>query len=68
MKNLTLQVDTISCNHCVNTIQMELAELDGVSSVTASADSKTVEVSFSDPATEEMILDLLTEINYPATI
>jgi copper ion binding protein len=68
MTKLILQVENISCNHCVNTIEMELSELEGVDSVNANAEGKTVEISFSEPATEEMILDLLTEINYPATV
>jgi copper chaperone CopZ len=47
---------------------MEVGELAGVSSVKASEDSKTVEISFDAPATEDQIKALLTEINYPVAV
>ena len=67
MKTITLSVPSINCNHCVNTIQMEVGELDGVSSVQASFETKSVIIQLSPPATEENIRALLKEINYPAT-
>ena len=60
------KIPNISCNHCVNTIQMELNDLDGVDSVEANAEFKTVIVMFDDPATDEKMRTLLAEINYPA--
>ncbi|MFN2144107.1 MAG: heavy-metal-associated domain-containing protein [Anaerolineales bacterium] len=66
MTTVTFNVPGISCGHCVHTIQTEVGELDGVSSVTASNETKKVEVSFDPPATEETIVALLAEINYPA--
>ena len=66
MTTVTFNVPSISCGHCVHTIQTEVGELDGVSSVTASNETKKVEVSFDPPATEETIVALLAEINYPA--
>ena len=66
MTEITLNVPGINCGHCENTINLELAELDGISSVLASSDSKTVVVKFADPVNETVIRDLLTEINYPA--
>jgi copper ion binding protein len=65
MKSETYDVPTISCGHCVNTIQMELSELEGVSKVEASSEKKQVLVEFDDPATSESIKALLREINYP---
>jgi hypothetical protein len=44
---------------------MELSEMPGVEQVTPNAETKTVEVIFNDPATENSIIDLLAEINYP---
>jgi hypothetical protein len=46
---------------------MELSELPGVLSVSPNAEHKTVKVAFQDPATEQGIVDLLEEINYPVT-
>jgi copper ion binding protein len=66
MEKITYQVPGISCGHCVNTIQLEVGELDGVSSVVADAETKTVTIEYGEPVTENRILELLDEINYPA--
>lgn len=65
MTTIKLSVPNISCGHCVHTIQTEVVELDGVQDVRASADTKSVMVTFDAPATEEKIKALLAEINYP---
>lgn len=59
-------VPNISCNHCVHTIQSEVVELKGVTSVKADAATKEVVIVFEAPADEVQIKQLLTEINYPA--
>ena len=61
----TYAVPSISCGHCVNTIQMEVGEMDGVQSVTASAETKMVEIIFDAPADEAAIKSLMAEINFP---
>lgn len=66
MESLKFEVPTISCGHCVNSIQSALIEIDGVSEVWASAESKSVEIEFEQPATSEIIRGKLIEINYPA--
>lgn len=66
MTTVTYFVPNISCGHCVNTIQMEVSEMDGVESVVASKDTQKVEVVFDAPASKESIKALLAEINYPA--
>jgi copper chaperone CopZ len=45
---------------------MELSEMEGVSKVDADVQTKQVTVSFQEPATEEALKQLLSEINYPA--
>ena len=65
MTTIKYSIPNISCGHCVNTIQMEVSEIEGVQSVTAFEDSKAVEITFDDPATEDGIKALLDEINYP---
>ena len=65
MTSVTFSVPNISCGHCVNTIQMEVAELEGVSSVQASNSTRQVTIEFEAPASQEQIKDLLAEINYP---
>jgi copper chaperone CopZ len=65
MNTVKYSVPNISCMHCVHTIQTELADLKGVQSVKADADSKLVEIVFDTPADETKIKALLAEINYP---
>ena len=66
MASVTLKIPAISCHHCVNTIELELKELPGVVDVKANPDTKTTEVVYEEPATEESLRNLLAEINYPA--
>ena len=66
MATKTFNVPNISCGHCVMTIERELNELAGVSSVKADADAKTVTVAWDTPASEDGVKALLAEINYPA--
>jgi copper chaperone len=65
MTTVTYNIPNISCGHCVHTIKMEVSEVEGVVSVDANVDTKTVKITFNPPATESIIKDLLTEINYP---
>jgi copper chaperone len=65
MTSVKYSVPNISCMHCVHTIQMEVAELQGVQSVKADQMTKMVEISFDAPADEDKIKALLAEINYP---
>ncbi|MCB2178934.1 cation transporter [bacterium] len=65
MTNVTYDVPAISCGHCVHTIQMEVGDLAGVQSVKASNETKKVDISFDAPATEDQIVTLMKEINYP---
>jgi copper chaperone len=66
MNTVTFNIPNIHCNHCTHTITMELSELEGVSKVDADLGSKMVTVQYDDPATEQELRDVLTEINYPA--
>lgn len=65
MSSKTFTVPKISCGHCTHTIEMELEDLAGVTSVKADEVSKQVTVTWEAPATWEGINDLLQEINYP---
>ena len=66
MTTVTFSIPNINCGHCVHTIQTEVVELEGVTEVRASSDTKTAVVIFDAPATEAAIKSLLAEINYPA--
>ena len=49
----------------MNSIQVELNKLPGVSGVWANQETKFVEIEFEAPATEKIIKTLLDSINYP---
>lgn len=68
MKTVTYNIPNISCNHCVHTIKTEVSDLEGVKVVEANAEKKQAIITFEDPATEEKIVELLKEINYPPAV
>lgn len=65
-ENITLNAPDISCGHCVSAIQNRLGELDGVSSVVASEQTKNIELSY-DPSkvTLDKIKAELDDEGYP---
>jgi copper chaperone len=65
MTTVTYSIPNISCGHCVHTIQMEVGDIKGVSSVNANQETKQATITFDSPATEVQIKSLLAEINYP---
>jgi copper chaperone CopZ len=65
MNTTTYTVPNISCSHCVHTIQTELGEVTGVKTVKADLATKKVVVTYEAPATNESLVKLLTEIDYP---
>ncbi len=65
MKTVKYNIPNISCKHCTHTIILELSEIEGVKKVDADLESKSVAISFEDPATEQDLINTLKEINYP---
>ena len=65
MKTVKYNIPNISCKHCTRTITMELSEIEGVKKVDPDLESKSVTVSYEDPATEQGLINTLKEINYP---
>ena len=68
MKTVTYTIPNISCNHCVHTITTEVSDVAGVKTFVADKDSKQAVITFDSPATEELIVATLTEINYPPSL
>lgn len=62
----TFNVPAIHCNHCANTIKVELGDVLGVTDVDVNVDSKSVQVTYNESLTEEALKGLLAEIGYPA--
>jgi copper chaperone len=65
MATVTYLIPNISCGNCVHTIQTEVGDIKGVSSVSANQETKQATITFDAPATEAQIKSLLAEINYP---
>jgi len=65
MNRVVYQIPNISCGHCVNTIEMELSELEGVVSVKADPETREAVIEFQAPVSEDQLKSLLKEINYP---
>lgn len=67
MLEKTYHIPAISCGHCIHTIKSELSEMEGIQEVEGDLEKKTIKVVFDSPASEEKIMTLLNEINYPAS-
>jgi len=65
MTVVTYRIPNINCGHCVHTVTTELQDLEGVLSVQADVQTKIARIEYKVPATEEKIVELLEEINYP---
>ncbi|MDA2929172.1 heavy-metal-associated domain-containing protein [Acidobacteria bacterium AH-259-O06] len=66
MQTKTFRVPNITCAHCVMTIERELSELKGVTSVKADEKTKMVCVQWGEAsASWHKVRLLLEEINYP---
>jgi copper chaperone len=65
-EQITLNAPDISCEHCVATVQKAVGALPGVDSVSASADTKDIAISF-DPGnvSDDQIAAVLDEEGYP---
>jgi copper chaperone len=67
MEKQNLHIPNISCGHCVMAIKNELSELEGVETVEGDPENRSITVEWEAPATMEIIKNILTEINYPAS-
>jgi copper ion binding protein len=67
-EHITLQAPDISCGHCVASIQDRLGGLDGIEKVSASAETKLVDIDF-DPAKVDLakIESELEDEGYPVS-
>jgi len=65
MKTIQFNIPAIHCNHCIHAIEMELKDIAGVKSVKADLNTKSVNISYDDPADVKSMVTLLREINYP---
>jgi len=58
MEKITLQVDGMSCGHCVKAVEGSVGKLQGVSNVKVHLEAGTVDVEFND---KEVNVDQIKE-------
>ncbi|MDM8569889.1 heavy-metal-associated domain-containing protein [Thiotrichales bacterium HSG1] len=67
MTTKTVTIPKISCEHCTNTIEQEIAELEGINSVITNKNEKTATIDWNETTIKwEQIAALLEEIGFPA--
>lgn len=65
MENITLNVQGMSCGHCVKSIEGSVGELKGVSNVKVNLESGTVEVNYnSNEVSLEKIKETIDDQGY----
>jgi copper ion binding protein len=65
LMEIVLQIDGISCEHCVTSITNGVKELPGVSDVSLSLENKTAHVSFTeDQSTKKEIIRVIEDLGY----
>jgi copper chaperone CopZ len=65
MNTKTVQVPAIGCDGCIRTIQNEVRDVPGVTSVKADLATKMVTVTWGDDGSWDAIRAKLIEIEYP---
>ncbi|MFD2215981.1 copper chaperone CopZ [Metabacillus endolithicus] len=65
METVTLKVEGMSCQHCVNAVEGSLGKLEGVSTVKVELDKGTVNIDF-DPekVTKDKMKDAIEDQGY----
>ncbi|KQL37036.1 MULTISPECIES: copper chaperone CopZ [Bacillaceae] len=65
VNQVTLQVQGMSCGHCVNSVEGSVGKLDGVEQVKVHLESGKVDVSFNDEkVTVEKIKETIDDQGY----
>lgn len=64
MEKITIKVEGMSCNHCVNRVKKAVAGVSGVKNVEVSLEEKSAVVEFDAPATLEQIKAAVTDAGY----
>jgi len=61
---MTFSIPTISCHHCLMSIQRELKFVEGVEYIAGDVKTKTVQVSYTDAAALDRARTMLAEAGY----
>ncbi len=65
LKVQKFKVDNIGCDGCVTTIKRTLDNMPGVKAFSGSTNDKMITVEYELPATQDLIVETLTAIDYP---
>lgn len=65
MEKVTLNVEGMSCGHCVKAVEGSVGKLNGVASVKVSLENKTVDVEYNaDEVTVDAIKETIDDQGY----
>lgn len=67
-KQIRFSVPDMHCESCPKLITLTLKDIAGVKNVLASLKDKTVEVSYSDKVSPELLINAIEESGYKASI
>lgn len=65
MNQKLVKIPTMSCSYCSQLIRQTLGAIEGVQHVEVHLDEKEILVRWSEPATWDEIVRMLSEIEYP---
>ncbi|MGC9333746.1 MAG: heavy-metal-associated domain-containing protein [Anaerolineae bacterium] len=65
MKSVVLEIQNISCGHCIMTIKRETGFVEGAEFVSGDVDTKTVVFQVEDDQALKSLKEALTEAGYP---
>ncbi len=66
MKTVTLNIEGMSCGHCVQTVQKALEAVDNISGVTVDLDGKKAEFTTDDDSAVQKAVDEVNKAGYKA--
>ncbi len=68
-KSITIQIEGMTCGHCVHAVQSAIEELDGVSQAEVSLEDKSAVVTYDpDWIDTDEIADIIEEEGYSASL
>ncbi len=69
IKEITVSIEGMSCNHCVASVKKALGEISGVKSASVSLENKSALVKFDQAKCDEKsIVDCITNLGFKACV
>lgn len=69
MKEITISIEGMSCNHCVASVKKAVSALDGVKNVNVSLENKSADVKFDEgKINAQAIVKCINELDFKATL